>query len=287
MKKALGITIGIILLLGGGYFGFTIYDKKQQERFNAEYLLRIDRRLENTAELIEKIAILEEELKDTEHYPQSEQLTNETKQKIAELLIKYKDEDDEKAWLLAVEEDTEPSYLKYLEEHREGKYSKLAKNKAEARRQEEREKQRRKREREKLTKQVRQHQNFSSFNSGINQKKRPTKLILKQLTCIRQQEISGSDQVSIWIDNKKIWGKQQMKSNDTRKLEGIIGGIIELNENSYYNIKVIEEDDGNGIWGGNDRLITYKVNGNDYELGNQTIPSKAGILKYELICEFK
>ena len=301
MKNLLSKAILLILLCGGGFFGFQKYQETLIEKFNKSYISSVENRLTRADNFEQKIKILEDETVYSERPPQSEKLYSSTKSSLKNQLENLKKERDDfvkhkidkNAWTKAQKADNIQSYIEYIKTQTDGKHLVEAQKK------------KLEKEKEKMEKEIQDLRNeldlekptptltgTASGENSISRKKGYKSLFLKKLICNKQREVEGkktiigkyiptNDEIKITI-NGDVKVNETIETGNTKNLSNISG--LTLTSNSYHTVQIEELD-----MIGNEMLFDISFTGNEGYTPKVYKKEWEGILggKYTLVYEIK
>ncbi len=259
MGKKIIIIIGIISILGiGGYFGFQKYQESENQKFNQKYQTRLTTLLSGANNLADSIDVLKQEVAIIGIPPQSEKLNPEVKEFVnneyKRLKARKKDLED---WVIATRTDSIDGYVIYITNNPNGSFLKAAKSHISAI---QREQEKRKQQEQVAIETANNYGSSASQDQFTPESEPPTasNLIFNRLICHKQQEISGTDKITLKIDGTEYLSAYPMKTGDVVDLTSIPN--IPLSEKSYIPITIVEKDPFR-----DDGLLDLTLNGNKFE----------------------
>lgn len=260
-NKKIGFTVLFILLISvSAYFGYQKYQENEVITFNQEYQLQLSMALSGADNLVDSIKFLEMQMSFLNLPPQSKLLFPETKINIKEnyealLMTKA----DNEAWGNAKQKNTIKGYTDYLVNSKDGKFISQAQESIE----ELEKRQLAENQRLKTSYSTGSPQKLSvaSSPSDSSKKRRGTKLVFTSLYCNQQQEVSGSDRITLKINGNAHLNKEFIKTGQSIDLAFIPS--IPISRNSSTGVSVTEIDD----WFRDEEMMNFSINGNNFYIG--------------------
>lgn len=251
MKKRIFIALfAVTFLFTAGIFLFQTIQANNKEKYSIEFFKATKQELAEKKSANQKIVFLEEKLKECEELEQNQQLFPIATQRIRSLLSKArKEQEDESAWMKAVDMDTIEGYNLYKEDQKNGRYVCAASEEII----------------KKLEMQIAELKEESGIYKSrykdimlekIDCPEQIAEIQLEKIICRNQKSISRkvfgmqigktADPISLLVNGEKVIDQHAMKTGNVKVLSDIQSFTVD--KNSHYTISVIHEsENGNTI----------------------------------------
>lgn len=269
------ILIGIV-----GYFAYQFYSKNNNQKYNKAYLQRIQTLLEEQSTLQDSMDIIKQEKTIMMIPPQSEQLSQSSKDFINEIHTDIKGKLAEKAarqaedaaWANAQRSNTLSAYNQYLKKYPKGEH--VAEASAAILR-------------------IESNDNPSDDESNVpygyndSETSLNKKIAFKSIICLLQNEVSGKDRIKLTVNGTTYLSNQQMGVGDEISLGEVPS--FSIKKNNPVRLTLIEQDDKGikSILGDADDILMIVNFDSKMKIGTNSIEQNNSGARYKLVYEIK